>query len=60
MTTAATTTRLPYNVYQAGQKCSNNQYLWHRIDGYCKECCPKGFSETNEQVKARRNAKGYQ
>lgn len=51
--------RLPYNVYKAGQSCENNQFGWHKVDGYCKECCPKDFVETNEEIQARRNAKGY-
>lgn len=52
------TTKLPYEVYKAGQKCANAVYVWHKIDGYCKFCA-NGFSETNEQIIARRNAKGY-
>lgn len=52
-----TTTKLPNSVAETGKKCPNNKYLWHRIDGYCKECSK--HQETNEAIQARRNAKGY-
>lgn len=53
------TIRLPYNVHVAGKNCQNSNFPWHKVDGYCKECKPSGFSESNEQIQARRNARGY-
>lgn len=50
--------RLPYEVYKSGQKCANNAFGWHKVDGYCKQCA-SGFVETNDEIQARRNAKGY-
>ena len=50
---------LPEHVYKAGKACANTSYLWHKIDGYCKDCCPPDFKETDKEIEARRNAKGY-
>lgn len=41
----------------AGRECVNAKFFWHQVDGYCKEC--QVHVETDDQIQARRTAKGY-
>lgn len=37
--------------------CPNAKYIWHKVDGICKECQTR--KESDAVIQARRTAKGY-